>query len=109
MDQSLFAGVGNYIRAEALYLSRISPWRLGSSLSKEELSQLCQDIIKVMKDSYQHQGATIRTYEDAFGAEGKHANFFKVYGKSHDEMGNLVISELTPEGRTIHWCPAVQF
>ncbi|CAM6003616.1 unnamed protein product [Sphagnum balticum] len=27
MNQSLFAGVGNYIRAEALYEAGISPWR----------------------------------------------------------------------------------
>ena len=108
MDQSIFAGVGNYIRAEALYLSRISPWRAGMLLSDLEIDTLCQSIITVMQESYKYQGATIQTYKTAYGAEGQYTSFFKVYGKKTDPSGNSVIREQTPDNRTIHWCPAVQ-
>jgi DNA-formamidopyrimidine glycosylase len=37
MDQKVFAGVGNYIRAEALYLVKMSPWRPCNLLKKEEV------------------------------------------------------------------------
>src|SRR5581483_8927721 len=33
MDQSLFAGIGNYIRSESLYLCKLSPWRPANSLT----------------------------------------------------------------------------
>jgi formamidopyrimidine-DNA glycosylase len=108
MDQSIFAGVGNYIRAEALYLAKISPWRQANLMKKEEVVTLCQALADVMNESYSHQGATILTYKDAYGAEGKYSSCFKVYGQATDPLGNPIIKEETPEGRTIHWCPTIQ-
>jgi formamidopyrimidine-DNA glycosylase len=108
MDQSIFAGVGNYIRAEALYLAKISPWRPANLMKKDEMLSLCQALVDVMNDSYNHQGATILTYKDAYGAEGKYSSCFKVYGQKTDPLGNAIKKETTPEGRAIHWCPAIQ-
>lgn len=108
MDQSLFSGVGNYIRAEALYLARMSPWRPSNTISEKDFILLCRSLIEVMNDSYNHQGATILTYKDAYGAEGKYSSCFKVYGQKTDPLGYTIIKEETPEGRTIHWCPSLQ-
>lgn len=108
MDQSIFAGVGNYIRAEALYLAKVSPWRKCNAMTKDEIETLCKLTIQVMQDSYAHQGATILTYTDAYGAEGKYSSQFKVYGQKTDPNGHKVIKEDTPDKRTIHWCPTVQ-
>lgn len=108
MDQGVFAGVGNYIRAEALYLAKMSPWRPSNLLKKEEILSLCQAIVDVMKDSYAHQGATILTYKDAYGAEGKYSSCFKVYGQKTDPFGHKIVKEETADKRTIHWCPTVQ-
>lgn len=108
MDQGVFAGVGNYIRAEALYLAKMSPWRPSNKLKREEIVSLCQALVDVMNDSYKHQGATILTYKDAYGAEGKYSGCFKVYGQKKDPLGNPIIKEDTPDKRTIHWCPAIQ-
>lgn len=108
MDQSVFSGVGNYIRAEALYLSKLSPWRQANKLSQDEVKTLGQAIVDVMKESYAHQGATIHTYKTAYGEEGKYSTLFKVYGQEKDPLGNKIIKQQTPDKRTIHWCPDVQ-
>jgi formamidopyrimidine-DNA glycosylase len=108
MDQKVFAGVGNYIRAEALYQAKISPWRSGNALSVEDIDRLGTALTEVMKESYAHQGATIHTYATPYGEEGKYSSCFKVYGQKQDPLGNPIKTEITPEGRTIHWCPAVQ-
>lgn len=108
MDQGLFCGVGNYIRAEALYLSRISPWRQCNKLTQDDVKDLCKAIVEVMKESYAHQGATIHTYKTAYGEEGKYSTLFKVYGQKLDPMGRKIIKQPTPDKRTIHWCPEVQ-
>jgi formamidopyrimidine-DNA glycosylase len=108
LDQSLFAGVGNYIRAEALYHAQMSPWRISKSLSREDLEKLCQSIVTVMEESYKYQGATLLTYKDAYGNEGRYSSCFKVYGRDIDPLGNIIKKESTPEGRTIHWCPTIQ-
>lgn len=108
MDQGLFAGVGNYIRAEALYLAKMSPWREGKNISKDEFKTLSQALVDVMNESYKYQGATILTYKDAYGAEGQYSSCFKVYGQKTDPLGNPIVKEDTPDKRTIHWCPAIQ-
>lgn len=108
MDQGVFCGVGNYIRAEALYLSRLSPWRQANKLSQDEVKGLCQACVDVMQESYAHQGATIHTYKTAYGDEGRYSTLFKVYGQDKDPMGRKVIKQPTPDKRTIHWCPDVQ-
>lgn len=108
MDQGTFAGVGNYIRAEALYLAKISPWRPSNHLAKDEAKILFQSCVDVMETSYKYQGATIQTYKTAYGEEGRYSSCFKVYGKKTDFLGNKIIKEETPDKRTIHWCPTIQ-
>lgn len=108
MDQGLFSGVGNYIRAEALYACKLSPWRASNTLSKDEIQLLCQAIVDVMQESYQHQGATIHTYKTAYGDEGHYSTKFKVYGQKQDPLGHKIVKQQTADKRTIYWCPDVQ-
>jgi DNA-formamidopyrimidine glycosylase len=107
MDQSIFAGVGNYIRAEALYHCKLSPFRISNTLKEDEIQKLCQSIIDVMTESYKHQGATIQTYKTPYGEEGRYSSCFKVYGKKKDPLGNKIVKE-DSGGRSIHWCPTIQ-
>lgn len=109
MDQSCISGVGNYIKAEALYLAEISPHRKVSDLlPHSDFRRLREQIINVMKASYNTGGATIRTYRNPDGSAGEAQGRFVVYGNKTDPMGNPVVKEETPDGRTTHWVPAVQ-
>jgi formamidopyrimidine-DNA glycosylase len=107
MDQKVFCGVGNYIRAEALYRAKINPWRFGKELSKEQIEELCQHIIDVMQESYRLQGASFLTYANVDEERGKYSGFFKVYAQKTDPNGYSIIREEMGD-RTIHWCPEVQ-
>ena len=108
LDQSIFCGVGNYIRAEALYLAKISPWKISNKLSELEIISLRDAIISVVEESYKYQGATISTYKTPFGENGKYSSQFKVYKQKKDPNGYSIIREQTPEGRSIFWCPEIQ-
>lgn len=108
MEQNIFSGVGNYIRAEALYAAKISPWKPSNLLTKDEVLALCNACVEVMEESYKHQGATIQTYKTVYGEEGRYSSCFKVYGKKTDPLGNKIIKEEMDGGRTIHWCPTIQ-
>ncbi len=108
MDQSVISGVGNYIKAESLYLAELSPHRLVNSLTGQEAGRLREQIINVMTASYKSGGATIQTYRNPDGTAGQAQRRFVVYGHDKDPMGNEVIKEETKDGRTTHWCPAVQ-
>lgn len=108
MDQATVCGVGNYVKAEALYSSKISPYRTVDSLKDEELSLLNSSIKAVLRQAYADQGASIRDYKKTDGSAGQATLRFKVYGKKSTPEGNTVIKSETPDGRTTHWCPDVQ-
>lgn len=108
MDQSIVSGVGNYVRAEALYRCRLSPHRAVSATSALERSALKAAIQDVLSEAYKRRGASIRDYRDPEGGEGEYNNFFLVYNQKMDPLGNEVLREEAEDGRTIHWVPALQ-
>lgn len=107
MDQSIFSGVGNYIRAEALYRTNLNPWNTANALSDEIIKLLCKNIVDIMEESYRLQGASFLTYKNSDNQKGKYSNFFRVYGREFDDLQNQIVKEKMGT-RTIHWCPALQ-
>lgn len=108
LDQSIWNGVGNYIKCEALYASNISPHRKANLLSEDDIYLLCEKIVEIVNESYKLNGATISTYKSPDGKKGEFSDFFKVYGKKKDPFGNNVIKEELSDGRTTHWVPTIQ-
>jgi formamidopyrimidine-DNA glycosylase len=108
MDQSVICGVGNYVKADSLWLSRINPHIKVCELSNAQLITLNNSIQKVLRESYETGGATIRTYQNLDGKIGEYASKFLVYNRKVDSEGNEVVREKTPDGRTTHWSPKYQ-
>ena len=108
MDQSVVSGVGNYVKAEALYLAKISPHRTVSSLTNAELCDLNAAVRSVLVNSFESGGATLQSYQDFYGEVGDATQRFAVYGRKADPEGREIIKEQTKDGRTTHWVPAVQ-
>lgn len=108
MDQSAVAGVGNYIKAEALHRAGVSPWRQVTDITPQEYVKLCRDVLDVASESYSSQGATISTYRTVDGHEGTTQFNFRVYSRKSCPLGHEVIKQETPEGRTSHWCEVCQ-
>ena len=108
MDQSVIAGVGNYVKAESLWLAKISPHRKIENLSSHEISVLNHSIQTVLRESLQNGGATLRTYKNFDGSEGQYSSRFAAYNQKKDPDGNDIVKEKTADGRTTHWVPLVQ-
>jgi formamidopyrimidine-DNA glycosylase len=108
MNQKLICGVGNYVKAEALYHARISPHRETQSLTDDEFARLNDACKKVLRDSYDMGGSTIRSYYTFDGKQGGYSEQFCVYGRKTDPMGNDVVKEETKDKRTTHWVPKLQ-
>jgi len=105
MDQEIIAGVGNYIKSDALWLARISPRRSVGSLSDDELSNINRAIKQVMHESYQNGSQ----YSDGFTKSGDdYEHKHLVYNQLTDPDGNEVIREMTADKRTTYWVPKVQ-
>ncbi len=108
LNQDVFAGVGNYIRAEAMYRAKVDPARLVINMPDPVWNPLCEAVADVMRESYSRGGATLQTYYTGDGERGDHVDFLEVYGKSHDPFGNPVERKKDKNGRTVWYVPAIQ-
>ena len=108
MNQSILAGVGNYIKAESLWMARMDPRRTISEFEDFELLNLKECIEHIMNSSYVHGGATFLTHKDFSGQKGRYSERFVCYNRKTDMEGNAVERMKTPDGRTTHWAPKRQ-
>jgi formamidopyrimidine-DNA glycosylase len=108
MNQKNIAGIGNYMKAEALYLSKIDPRSKVFDLTIENLVTIIERSREIAQISYDLGGATIKSYRTPSGTSGEFSRRFHVYGQSHDPLENLVERLETPDGRTTHWVPKIQ-
>ena len=108
MDQAIVSGVGNYLKSECLYFAGISPHRVCSSISDQDLRHLNNTIKSVIRQSYKTGGATIYTFQNFEGEKGQYTSRFAVYNQENDPQGREVQSFTSPEGRTTFWVPEAQ-
>lgn len=106
MSQWIVSGVGNYLKADSLWLAKLSPWRKVSQSTDEQLASLCESVSNVIRTAYLNGGSTILTYKGFDGEEGRHSML--VYGRKTDPNGEEVVCQETPDGRTTWWVPRVQ-
>lgn len=105
MDQKYFPGVGNYIKAEGLYASKIHPEEKWGRLNNDMRVYLIENIKKVMNNSYKSGGAELKDFNNPF-----HSSKFelKIYGKKHTIKNGLVTSKITSDSRRTWFCPQQQ-
>lgn len=103
-DQSLVAGIGNYLVSEILYYARISPLRTVVSITDVEWDSIRVCAHAVIRLSYAYGGLTIESFISPDGTLGTYPKV--VYGQRVDPYGNVV--ERINLDQTAHWVPAVQ-
>jgi endonuclease-8 len=59
LDQSFLAGVGNYLRSEILYFSRLHPRRRPAEPGQPEASRLALAVLTIPRRSYRSGGVTV--------------------------------------------------
>lgn len=106
LDQSVVSSLGNWLRCQILYDSKINPGKLVSDLTMTELESLRVHSHRIVREAYAKKGASLRTYVDPYGRKGDYEPV--IYGKKKDPHGNPVVGETFKDGRTTWWCPAVQ-
>jgi formamidopyrimidine-DNA glycosylase len=77
LDQSRLAGIGNIQAAEALWLAKLHPERVASSLTPREAGALARAIVKSVTETLEKELAGEIVYLGEKGA----VNEFRVYGR----------------------------
>jgi len=106
MDQTFLAGMGNIYTDEALYLAKLHPLRIASSLSMNESHALHHAIQTVLNEGIDRNGASI----DWVYRGGDFQNHFKVYQRKGAPCQHCgIIIEKTIVGqRGTYYCPECQ-
>ena len=112
MNQKVISGIGNYLRADILWMSKISPFRKVSDLEKSELKEIFYNAKLLTWGEYDRQ----RAIEEGIIKKSNkmpidyERNFF-VYCQEEDTNGHKVQKDELFEGsqkRFIYWVPEIQ-
>jgi formamidopyrimidine-DNA glycosylase len=110
LDQSKIAGLGNIYACEALFLAKLSPNRIVSSLSRKEFESLISAVNTILLKAIEHNGTSISDYRQVDDKSGSFQNFLKVYGKEDStclECGHTIVRE-NIGGRSTFYCQKCQ-
>jgi len=102
IDQSILAGIGNWLRADILYKCSIHPLTLVKNI--HNWSVLFNAIKHIAEKSYS-EGGSSGEFRNLYGQTGYYD--FLVYNKEKDPHGNPV-KILKMNGRSVYYSPVIQ-
>ncbi len=112
VDQKTISGVGNYLRADCLWMSKISPFHKVKDLSEAQLQTIFHNIRVLIWGEYDRkQGEKLKIITKKDKTPIDYKRDFFVYKEETDVYGNPVIQEPLYEGsqkRFIYWVKQVQ-
>jgi formamidopyrimidine-DNA glycosylase len=112
IDQKSISGIGNYLRADILWLSKISPFRKVKDLSNIDLELIYKNSKLLTWGEYDYNKGKDLGYIDKNDKLPKDfQRIFFAYGSEYDINGNKIITDKLYEGsqkRTIYWVPEIQ-
>ena len=113
LDQAFLAGIGNYLRSEILFVSRIHPARRPCDLGEDELRRLAANTLRLARRSYRTGGITVppalerRLKATNWSFEERRFHVFDREGENCHICGSKV-ERLASGGRNLFLCPACQ-
>lgn len=112
VDQKVISGVGNYLRADTLWLAKISPFRKVKKITDIELKKLYQSIRIITWIEYDKKYAIKnKIIKKTAKSPSYYERDFYIYNEETDIYGNSIVKDELFEGsqkRFIYWCPSRQ-
>ena len=109
LEQPIFSGIGNYLRADILYQAKIRPDKPTQELTDDEYERLRLAAHDLIRKSYKARGFSMRNYRDVDGTEGVYNTL--VYNQEMCPLGHKVLRSRFngkwPK-RSMYWVPQVQ-
>jgi formamidopyrimidine-DNA glycosylase len=110
LDQSRVAGIGNIYASEVLHGAAIDPRRPGSSLTGPEVRSLHRSVRRVLRQSLESAGTTLRDYRAVNGRSGRFQSRLRVYGRAGQPCRRCgtEVERIVQAGRSTFFCPGCQ-
>jgi formamidopyrimidine-DNA glycosylase len=110
LDQSLFAGTGNYIANEICARAKVLPQRIVKSLSEAEIKRLYHNVAIVVEGAMATGGTTFQGgYADTTGSRGGGVTHLVVFYQKICQMClKTPVAKITLGQRGTYYCPKCQ-
>jgi formamidopyrimidine-DNA glycosylase len=112
VNQKLISGIGNYLRADILWIAKISPFRLVKNIESKELKKIYQASRDLTWGNYDaKEGKKLKILSKHIKLPMNYMRDFFIYYEDKDINGETVKKEELYEGsqkRMIYWVPTVQ-
>ena len=100
INQKIISGIGNYLRADILYLSKINPFRKIRKLNNDEIEILFNNCKILTWCNYDiKQAIRLNIYNKKIKLPSDYNRLFFIYNQNEDIYGNKVIKKELYEGR----------
>ena len=111
MDQSVVAGMGNYLSSEIPARAGIHPLRRCNELSRKEFTALAGWIVKTIRMAIKNGGFSMSNFIHMDGTKGRMGRYLRVYGREGlpcRRHKNVVVEKRRFHGRSVFYCPVCQ-
>jgi len=110
LDQKIIVGIGNIYANEILFLSKINPLKITSTLTDIELQSLIDNTKKVLELAIEKGGSTIKSYTSVDGIHGLFQQELNVHSRENEKckVCQTYIKKITVRGRGTYYCPNCQ-
>ena len=112
MDQTMFAGIGNIFRAELLYRSRVSPFRVGKDVDEKTLKAIWKDAVGLMPAAMIDRRIVTTKPADRPHKKGpvlkEEAHYVYRRNGLPCFVCGTVVKKQEMAGRNLFWCPTCQ-
>lgn len=110
LDQSIITGIGNIYADEILFLSKINPLKVASTLTNKECKSIIVNTRSILEKAIELGGTTIKSYESSEGVHGRFQNNLLVHNKNGEMCPNCgyPITKIVVGGRGTYYCKVCQ-
>jgi len=112
VNQKIISGVGNYLRADALWMTKISPFTKVKDVKEVELKLLYTSLIGLIWGDYDYKTGVKKGYiSSSLKLPNDYNRDFFIYRQEKDIYDNIVKKEELYEGsqkRFIYWVTKIQ-
>ena len=110
MDAKTVVGVGNIYACEALFAAGIHPARAAGRISKGRMSDLRDEIQRILESAIENGGTTFSDFISLEGSRGENASRLLVYGREGEDCRRCSRSlrRIVQGARSTFFCPGCQ-
>lgn len=110
MNSHIVVGVGNIYASEALFMAGVRPSRAAGRITYAECEKLVAAIKKILKQSIEQGGTTLRDFVNSDGEPGYFKQSLFVYGREGEacQKCKQPIKQMVLGQRSTFYCPKCQ-